>query len=66
MLPRVWDMGQGQPAHILLWTKERFREFLVWIVLPERRTVMVRNSDARARSELRFQMLTDMSFLGIS
>lgn len=59
-------MGQGQPAHILLWTKERFREFLVWIVLPERRTVMVRNSDAGARSELRFQMLTDMSFLGIS
>ena len=59
-------MGQG---HILLWTKERFREFLVWIVLPERRTVMVWSSDAGARSELRFQnqcLQIDMSSLGIS
>lgn len=48
-------MGQGKPAHILLWTKEHFREFWVWTVLPERRTVMVQNSDAGARSELQFQ-----------
>lgn len=56
-------MGHGSEAasaHSAL-DKEP-REFLVWTVLPER-TVMVQNSDAGARSELRIPepMLTDMS-----
>lgn len=27
MLLWVWDMGQGQPGHILLWTMESLRDF---------------------------------------